>query len=57
MDENQRHFEYETTLNANNQIRIDCGGVSVVTEYVPQDDPRPGSRMSPGQLFFAGFLG
>jgi hypothetical protein len=57
MDENQRHYEYEVGLNANNQIAIDCGGVSIITEYVPEEDGRPASRMSPAQLFFASTLG
>ena len=56
MDENKRHYEYELNLNANNQVRIDCGQTRIMTEYVPEEDGRPASHMSPAQLFFAASL-
>ena len=57
MDENQRHYEYEVSLNANNQIAIDCGQTRILTEYVLEEDQRPGTHMSPAQLLFAAPLG
>lgn len=57
MDEHKRHYEYEVEFKPNNQIRIDCGQTSIITEYTQAEEKSRATQMSPAQLFFASALG
>lgn len=55
MDKDARHAQFEVDLLPENQIRIETGGLSIVTEYLP-DDGRRAEFMGPANVFFAGIL-
>lgn len=55
MDENARHAEFQVELGDEGLVRIETGGLKIVTQYLADKEAKP-SYMGPANVFFAAIL-